>query len=89
VRNYALRMSDVWKMSKSNRDLLLRSRKVRKEKQSNYCGDVCFHWWFSMAAAHLKTLRQRGEFKISLTTSTADKYSDPSVQIFPADTVEH
>ena len=32
---------------------------------------------------------RRDEFKISLTTSIADKYFDPSVEIFPADTVEH
>jgi len=32
VSDYALRMSDVRKMPESNRRLLLRSRKVRKEK---------------------------------------------------------
>jgi hypothetical protein len=36
-----------------------------------------------------KNVGRRDEFKISLTTSIADKYFDPSVEIFPADTVEH
>src|SRR6478672_1817984 len=36
-------MSDVWKMAEPNRRLLLRSRKVRKEKHSNYCCYFYFH----------------------------------------------
>jgi hypothetical protein len=43
VCDHALRMSDVWKMTESNRRLLLRTRKGRKEKHSNYCCDLCFH----------------------------------------------
>jgi len=43
VCDYALRMSDVWEMAESNRCLLLCSRKMRKEKHSNYRCDFCFH----------------------------------------------
>jgi len=50
VRDYALRVSDVWKMAESNRRFLFRSRKVRKEKHSNYCCDLCFHICFGQPA---------------------------------------
>jgi hypothetical protein len=62
-------------MPESNRELFLRTRKVRKEKQSNYCGDLCFHRWFSIAAVRSQALRPRAEFRISLTNPAADKYN--------------
>jgi hypothetical protein len=48
MRDYTLRMSDVWEMAKSNRRFRLRSRKVRKKKQSNYCCYSYFHTFGEM-----------------------------------------
>src|SRR5262249_61911615 len=44
--DYALRVSDIWKVAKANLCFLLRSRKVRKEKHSNYC---CYFYLHSLA----------------------------------------
>src|SRR5437870_3898895 len=52
VRDYALRMSDVWKMPESNRGLLLGSRKRRpKQEYSNNCCYFYFHNWFQQQSA--------------------------------------
>jgi hypothetical protein len=47
MRDYALRMSDVWKMAESNRRLLLCSPKIWKQKQSDYRCDLYFHVRFN------------------------------------------
>jgi hypothetical protein len=70
-------------MPESNRRLLLRTRHVRKEKDSNHCGDLCFHRWFSIAAARSQDLRSRAEIRITLTNPAADKYIDHRFEIFP------